>query len=143
MRWESSLTIDAPVIVVWNLTVDVANWPALSPTIQRVERLDDGPLRVGSRARIKQPGQTEAEWTVVRLDEGREFAWQTKRMGLTMTGAHVLEAVGDGCRNTLTLDVEGRGAALFGRLFGSVVQRSLETENAGFATATRTGRRTP
>lgn len=132
MRWESSVEIDAPAAAVWQLTTDVADWPTMTPTMTRVVRLDDGPMRVGSQARIKQPRQAEAVWTVTRLVDGREFTWQTKRMGLTMTGSHLLEPVGDKTRNTLTLAVEGRGSVLFGRLFGRMIHSSIETENAGF-----------
>jgi hypothetical protein len=71
-------------------------------------------------------------WTVTRLDEGREFVWETTRLGLTMTGSHVMEQLGDNCRNTLTIDVQGRGAALFGRLFGRAIRKALATENSGF-----------
>ncbi len=140
MRWESTATIDAPVDEVWRLTMDVENWPAITPTMTTVRRLDEGPLRVGSRARVKQPGQTAAVWTVTRLDERREFTWETRRMGLTMSGSHLLEPAGAGCRNTLVLDVRGPGAGLFGLLFGRLARRSIETENAGFrAAAARSG----
>jgi uncharacterized membrane protein len=132
MRFTSTVTIEAPVEVVWRLTVDVEGWPAITPTMTRVARLDAGPLHEGSRARVKQPRQPEAVWTVTRLDEGREFSWQTTRMGLTMVGSHLLEEVGNGCRNTLTLDLEGPGSGLFGRLFGRVISTTIETENAGF-----------
>jgi len=33
-----------------------------------VERLDDGPITLGSRARVKQPGQRPAVWTVTELE---------------------------------------------------------------------------
>lgn len=132
MRWENTELIDAPVDAVWQLTTDVTNWPAITPTVTRVARLDEGPMRVGSQARIKQPRQTEAVWTVTRLAEGREFTWQTRRMGLTMTGSHLLEPVGDKCRNTLTLDIRGPGAGLFGKVFGRLLLDSITTENAGF-----------
>ena len=132
MRWEDTVTIDAPADVVWDLTLDVTHWPEITPTMTRIERLDDGPMRVGSSARVKQPRQTAAVWTVTRLEEGREFTWQTRRMGMTMTGSHLLEPLGDHCRNTLTLDVEGPGSVLFGRLFGRVLRSSIATENAGF-----------
>jgi carbon monoxide dehydrogenase subunit G len=146
MRWENTVTIEAPAEVVWRLTVDVTNLPAITPTMTRVIRLDDGPMRVGSRARIKQPGQPEAVWTVTRIDEGREFGdgsdpnvrqftWETKRMGLAMTGSHLIRQVGDQCQNTLVLDVQGRGAGLFGRIFGRALRSAIETENAGFRTA--------
>jgi uncharacterized membrane protein len=132
MSFETTVQIDAPVEVVWRLTMDVTAWPNMTPTITRVVRLDEGPLRIGSRARIKQPGQTAAVWTVTRLEQGRVFAWQTKRGWLTMTGAHLLEPVDGGCRNTLTLDITGVGAGLFARAFGRQMLSAIETENAGF-----------
>jgi uncharacterized membrane protein len=135
MRFEDTVVIDAPVDTVWDMTIDVASWPSITPTITRLQRLDDGPMRVGSRARIKQPGQAEAVWTVTRIEDGREFTWQTRRLGLTMTGSHRLEPVGAATRNTLTLDVEGPGAGLFGRLFGRTMRNAIATENASFRAA--------
>ena len=132
MQWKSILTIDAPVAVVWRLTTDIANWPAVTPTVTRLDRLDDGPLRVGSRARLEQPGQAPAVWTVTRLDEGREFTWRTSRLGLTMTGSHLLEEVDGRCRNVLTLDLDGFGAGLVGRLVGRRINDTIATENASF-----------
>lgn len=131
MHCENVVTIDAPVDVVWRLTTDIENWPAVTPTVTRIVRLDSGPLRVGSRARIKQPRQSEAVWTVTRIADGREFTWQTRRLGLTLIGSHLLEAVDGGCRNTLTLDAVGLGSGLFGRVFGRLMRTAIETENAG------------
>lgn len=135
MRWENVVTIGAPAEVVWRLTQDVERWPEYTPTMRKVQRLDDGPLRVGSTARVEQPAQTPAVWTVSTLDEGRVFAWQTRRMGLVLTGSHTIEAIdGTRCRNILALDVTGRGARLFGLIFGALFSRSLSRENAGFRT---------
>jgi Polyketide cyclase / dehydrase and lipid transport len=120
------------VDIVWRLTVDLEGWPAITPTVTRLARLDDGPLGVGSRARLKQPRQPEAVWTVTHLEPGRRFTWQTTRLGLTMIGSHLLDAAGGGCRNTLTLDVQGAGAALFGRLAGRRIGDAIAAENAGF-----------
>jgi uncharacterized membrane protein len=135
MRWETSIVIAAPVARVWALTLDITGWPSITPTMTRVVLLDDGPLRVGSRARIKQPRQTEAVWTVSRIDENREFAWQTRRMGQTWTATHVLTPEGNGTRNTLTFDISGPGAGLTGGLIGRVVRSGIETENASFKRA--------
>lgn len=133
MRWEDTVTIQAPADRVWQLNIDVANWPTLTPTtMRRVERLDDGPFGLDSSARIKQPGQAAAVWTVTRFEPGREFAWQTKRMGMTMTGVHVLEPLATGCRNTLAIEITGPGSGVFGRLFGGMIHRAITTENACF-----------
>jgi hypothetical protein len=52
-----------------------------------------------------------------------------------MTGSHHLEPTGTGTRNTLTLDVSGPGAGIFGRLFGRLMRNAIATENAGFRAA--------
>jgi hypothetical protein len=133
MRWEDSITIEAPADRVWQLTIDVTNWPTLSPkTMQRVERLDDGPFGLGSSARIKQPGQPAAVWTVTQFDAGRRFVWHTRRMGLTLVATHHVEDLGPRCRNTLVVEATGRGSGLFGRVIGPLLLRTIATENACF-----------
>ncbi|NUO61039.1 MAG: hypothetical protein HOV71_14855 [Hamadaea sp.] len=135
MRWENTVTIDAPTGRVWDLTTDVENLPSVTPTMRRVVRLDDGPIHEGSRAKIWQPAQTPAVWTVTKLDPSREFSWQTRRLGVTMTGRHLLADDGDGCRNTLVLEVTGPGAKLVGALLGKTFAKALATENAGLQRA--------
>jgi hypothetical protein len=49
-----------------------------------------------------------------------------------MVASHDLAEDGDGCRNTLTLDLVGLGAGLVGRLAGRWIGGNIETENAGF-----------
>jgi len=132
VRWTDVLLIRAPADAVWRLTTQVADWPSFLPTVQRLERLDDGPLRVGSSARVKQPGQPAATWIVTRLEPGREFTWQAIRPGLTLIASHLLEDAAGGCRNTLTLEATGPAARPFGWAFGPMVRRSLRSENAGF-----------
>jgi uncharacterized membrane protein len=129
MKWEHSLAVDAPASVVWDFTVDIDNLPSVTPTITSVERLDSGPLAVGSRARLKQPRQAPAVWTVTELDEGRAFVWQTRRLWLTMVGAHRIEDLGDSCRNTLTLELNGWGSRLLGALLGRTVRSTIATES--------------
>jgi hypothetical protein len=133
MHCEETTLIDAPVDLIWRLTTEIGDWPAFMPTVRRVERLDSGPLRVGSTARLKQPGQTAAVWTVTRLDPLREFTWETRRTGFRMTGRHLLEPAGAGTRNTLMLDTDGRTAALFSALFGGLMRSSIHRESAAIA----------
>ena len=124
--------IHAPVDVVWDLTTDVAGLPAATPTITRAEPLDPVPLAVGGRARLTQPGLATRVWTVTEIDPGRVFAWTTKVMGVRMTGRHELRSVDDGCENTLSIELEGFGAGLLGRIARRRMAESLTTENAGF-----------
>ncbi|GAA2640062.1 hypothetical protein Adu01nite_75610 [Paractinoplanes durhamensis] len=101
--------------------------------MQRLDRLDAGELRVGSTARLKQPGQSSAVWTVTRLEPERDFSWRTSRAGVRMTGRHLLAAVDGGTRMTLVLETEGPAAGLLSALFGGLMRASLRREAAGFA----------
>jgi uncharacterized membrane protein len=134
MRWTNTLAMNAPADLIWELNTDVERWPTCTPTMQSVARLDDGPFRVGSHARIKQPGQRTAIWTVTRMIPGQEFSWQSKRRGLVFTGTHRVETPGPETRNTLEFEVTGPLSRAFGLLFGMAVRRSLRLENAGFKT---------
>jgi carbon monoxide dehydrogenase subunit G len=135
MYREHSTVISAPPSVVWRLTTDVERWPSFMPTVQAVERLEPGPLRVGSSARVKQPGQTAAVWTVSTIAPETEFTWETRRMGLHMIGKHLLTPAGAGTRNTLSIEVSGRGAGIFAALFGGMIARVIQRENEAFQRA--------
>ncbi len=137
MHATHTLLIDAPLEIVWRLTLDIERWPSISPTMNAVERLDEGPLRVGTRARVSQPMMRPAVWTVTDLVPGVRFVWETHTMGARLVGGHHVEAVGDRCRNTLTLDVDGWSAPVLALVAGRQMRRALEAENAGFATAAR------
>jgi uncharacterized membrane protein len=136
MRIEHSIDITAPIERVWDLTMDVEAWPGLTPTITRVERLDSGPLAVGSRARIKQPAQRAKVWTVTELEAGKCFAWATKAVGTKMTGGHALSQTEAGTtKNTLTVDIEGPLAPVVGRLLRRPILSAITEENQGFKRA--------
>lgn len=135
MRFDHDLLIQAPVETVWDLTLDVERWPETTPTITEVVRLDDGPLAVGSRARIKQPAQSARVWTVSRLEHPHEFEWGTSFGPVRMVGGHHLAPEGDGCRNRLSLEVTGFGSRVLWLLAGRAMRKAIVTENEGFKAA--------
>ncbi len=135
MTITHELVIDAPVEQVWALTVDVESWPTMTSTMTSVERLDDGPLRVGSTARIKQPGQPARVWTVTALEPNEEFAWETKAFGMRMVGGHHLEPLANGCRNVLSVEISGAWSGVAQALLGSQFRKAITTENEGFRAA--------
>src|SRR5580765_507243 len=63
---EFSISVDirAAPPRVWALISDIEGWPGWTPTVKSVERLDAGPLAVGSRARIRQPKLLPAVWQI-------------------------------------------------------------------------------
>lgn len=132
MEWTNEATIDAPVDVVWQLTTDVTAWPTYMPTVTSLQRLEDGPLRLGASARIKQPGQRAAIWRVTEFEPGRRFSWRSERRGVTMIGTHTVEPEGNGSRNVLTITMTGPLTPVLGPLMGPLMGRVLRTENACF-----------
>jgi carbon monoxide dehydrogenase subunit G len=133
MEWTQTQNIDAPPEVVWELATDVASWPEYMSTVQTVERVEGGPLRLGASAMIKQPGQRKALWTVTEFTPGRTFSWVSQRRGMAMTGSHRVEPEGAGARSTLTLTMSGPLAPILGPVLGPLMRRVLRTENACFA----------
>lgn len=133
MRYEETAQLDAPIDLVWRLTIGIEDWPAFLPTVRRTQRLDTGELRVGSSARLKQPGQSTATWTVTHLEPMREFTWECKRPGLRLIGRHLLEPSGTGTRMTLALDTAGPLAGVMSALLGGMMRTSLRRESEGFA----------
>jgi uncharacterized membrane protein len=138
MQITSERDIAASVDRVWQLTIDIERWPTLTPTVTSVERLDDGPLHVGSAARVVQPRQRPTVWTVTTFDEGKVFEWKAKMLSVTMTGTHRLEATADGCHNTLMIGLSGFGSSVLGRMVGRQIKTAIDTENDGFKKAAET-----
>lgn len=139
MEITDTTIIDAPVERVWALTLDLEALPSTTPTVTEVERLDDGLVQVGSRARLVQPGLPRRVWTVEEVDAPHRFAWATRLLGVRMIGVHELAEAGPHrCRLTLRVVFEGRGAGLLARVGGRSIARSLAAEGAGFARAAET-----
>jgi hypothetical protein len=132
MRIEHHTDIEAPPAVVFALTIDIERWPQLTPTVTTVERLDQGPLRVGSQAYIKQPGQRRAVWTVDALEPDRRFVWSTTTSGIRMLATHLVEPIPSGSRSSLQVELSGIAAMFLGPLLRRKIQRVLATENDGF-----------
>ena len=134
MRLENEIDIAAPSETVWALTLDVEGWPEVTPTMTEITRLDDGPLAVGSQARVKQPAQRARVWTVTRLDPNH-YEWDAKMGPIRMRGGHHVTPTDTGCTNLLALDLEGLGSGLFGLVAKRTLAKALQQENEGFKAA--------
>ena len=136
MHVEHELLIEATPEALWALTVDIEEWPTMFPTVTTVERLEDGPIVVGSTALIRQPGQRPRVWTVTEVDAPHRFVWSAPIGKAQMTACHDLTPVGAGsCLNRLSIDVDGPGSRILGLLLGWKMAKVLATENQGFAAA--------
>jgi uncharacterized protein YndB with AHSA1/START domain len=129
----SRITVDirATPKRVWAVLSDIEGWPEWTPSVKSIERLDSGPLVVGSRARIRQPRLLPAEWRITSLDKGRSFTWVTRSFGVSVTAHHLVEATRSGSRATLSIKFEGLLGPFVGWLTSRLNDRYLGLEAAG------------
>lgn len=122
-----------PAAVVWARLIDVESWPSWTRSVTRIERLDSGPLRVGSRATVVQPHVRPSVWEVTDLQDQREFTWRSRQPGTTVIARHVLTARSDGTSVLLTLELRGPLTWLARMLAGRRLVRYLRMEADGLA----------
>ena len=132
MRFEASIDIAAPAERVFAVYTDVERWPEWTQSVTSVERFDEGPLRVGSRARIRQPRLPMAVWEVTELVPDRSFTWVARGPGFGTTGSHVVTPLdGDRAKATASLEQAGLLGPLVGRLTKRLTNAYLDMEVRG------------
>jgi hypothetical protein len=131
MKYEEHIHIDAAVDTIFSVMTDVAAWPSWTDSVTDVTPDEPGPLRVGSRVRVKQPGFPAAVWEVTDVVPGSGFTWQNKAPGLTSVGHHYVSVDGKG-RPQATLTIVQRGPLSFLlRPYGRRTRRYLGLEANG------------
>lgn len=130
-RFETTIEIDAPPARVWAIISDVERWHEWTPSITRIERLDRGPMRVGSKARVKQPKLAASTYEITIWEPNRGFDWVTRSGGVTGVGKHWIEPVDGGSRVTLGVEFSGALAGVIGWLFGALTTRYINLEAQG------------
>src|SRR5207344_741164 len=92
---RASITINAPIDVVWSVFTDVERWPTWASSFTSVE-LINGPMRLGARARIRQPRLLTVVWEVTKWEPGRSWTWTAIGPGARTEAYHNLTASGRG-----------------------------------------------
>jgi hypothetical protein len=131
---EQSVTVDIEATPerVWEVLSDVESWSEWTETVTWVRRLDEGPLRSGSRARILQPKLPETEYVVTELEPGRSFTWVATGPGVTTTARHEVEGLpGGSSRVRLAVEQGGWLGSVMGRFYRGLTDRYLANEAAG------------
>lgn len=126
--FETSRHIDAAPQPVWEVIADVVRWPEWTPTVDAVEQLDSGPLRVGFRAKVRQPKLPQAVWQVTEVAAGRSFTWESRGPGIRTIAGHQVVPDGTGCRVTLSIEQAGPLGAVAALLWRRLTQRYIELE---------------
>jgi uncharacterized membrane protein len=134
--YSAEATTLAPRDQVWQALVDVTDWPRWTPSYTSIKRLDDGPLAVGSRARVKQPRLAPSIVEVTELDAGRGFTWVSSSVGVRFVGRHrLVPEPGGGTRIDLVAELSGRLAGTVKLLLGRRIQQYVRLEANGIKAA--------
>ena len=126
-----TVAIDAPTAVVWRELVDVERWPQWTATMTSVKRLEEGPLAIGSSARIKQPMMRAMVWRVNAFVEQQSFTWAASSPGLTLAADHELAVDGNTTIVTLRARFSGPLGGLLGWMSSSRSRRFVQMEADG------------
>ena len=128
---------------VWDVMSDGERWAEWTPSVTSVE-IYDKPLRVGSRALIRQPGVPPGKFRITALEPGRSFTWATGIPGILYAHArHSIEPVPAGSRVTLSLRFDGLLGGVMGRRMADLNHRYLAMEAAGLKRFSEEGPRDP
>ncbi|HEX3264524.1 MAG TPA: SRPBCC family protein [Candidatus Limnocylindrales bacterium] len=140
MRFERSIEIEAIQQRVWDVVSDVEAWPTRVDTVERIELLTPVPLGLGGKVRLRQPKLREGEWQVTTWDPPAFFEWVQKPGGMTIIAGHRVDAIADGrARLTLTIEMRGPLAPIFGRMYGGLTKDYLARECEGMKRAAEAG----
>jgi uncharacterized membrane protein len=125
-----SISIEAPIDVVWSVFTDVEQWSTWTTSVTSVQLLD-GPMRVGATARIRQPKLPAVTWTVTEFDPGRSWTWQATSPGARTVATHHLTGSGTTTVATQSIVQGGPLGRIVGRLYRSLTARYLTLEAEG------------
>jgi uncharacterized membrane protein len=136
VRYEVTVETTAAPAAVWALLADVTHWPDWTPTVTSVTALGDGPLRVGSRYKVRQPGILPAVWEVTGCAEDASFVWASSSPGSRLVAGHeVRPNEAGGTTVVLSIDHTGALAGVIDAVLGKKIRRYVETEAASLAAA--------
>jgi len=127
---RASITIDAPIDIVWSVFTDVERWPTWASSFTSVE-LIDGPMRLGAKARIRQPRLPTVVWEVTKWEPGRSWTWVATGPGARTEASHVLTASGRGTVAEQSIVSSGPLGRLVAFLYRSLTRRYLAIEAEG------------
>src|SRR4051812_25422716 len=131
MITESSVAIEAPPSLIWDVYADVERWSQWTASIRSVTALDGPEIAAGHRFEIRQPRFPKLVWVVTAVEPGVSWTWQHKSFGGTTVASH--ELTSSGRRTTVGQRIEQRGpiGVTVGLMIRGLTKRYLTMEGEG------------
>jgi uncharacterized membrane protein len=132
MITDSSVDVDAPAAVVWDVFADVERWSEWTASIERIVPMDGPGIEVGKRFEIKQPRMPKLVWEVTEVDPGVSWTWRQRSPGGTTLASHeVVPHAADRTRVRQRIEQRGPVGLVVGVLMLRLTKRYLDLEGQG------------
>ena len=127
-----TVSIDAPVQLVWDTMTDVEEWPRWASYMSTLRKQDRAPFALGSRVRVVPKGMPGSVWTVTEYESPRSYTWSTQvAPGLGLVAGHVLQPKDGGTIATFSLATSGLLGAVLSPALSIVFRRNTRLATAG------------
>jgi ribosome-associated toxin RatA of RatAB toxin-antitoxin module len=123
-QYSTSILINADQEAIWKVLSDVAHWPEWTPTVTKVEVLDQPELKLNHRYKVYQPKLQPAVWSVSVLTPPSSFTWESRMPGMLMIGEHTLKPVN---ANQTELSLKFAFQGWFGKIIGRLYRKTVES----------------
>ncbi|QJB70060.1 SRPBCC domain-containing protein [Parasphingorhabdus halotolerans] len=130
-EFRNKIEIAASPSQIWSILIDFEKWPQWSDSFSALQRLDDGPVGLGSRIRIKQPRLFPRNWTITEWNPDNSFSWISKGGGVTSFANHWIETDRDVCTFHQSMNISGFLGRPTAILLKATICRYMDMEAAG------------
>jgi uncharacterized membrane protein len=137
MEVRVSGEVTAPAAAIWKVFEEVCRWPGLISSYESIIQLSGEAFKRGSKYRLKLKGLSATDWTVIELQPGVGFVWESRRPGFQMYAEHWIKKTDDQSKSVVTLVFvqEGYFGMILGPFLKGKVQKMVELEFQGLKRA--------
>ena len=111
LSYARESTIRRPPEAVFDFLTDLRHELDWNPNAEHVEKLTDGPIRVGTRFRARWSGTGSTDVVVIHHDRPHAWATRSSAMGIEVIASGSVSAIAGGSRYTIRLELRPRGMA--------------------------------
>lgn len=124
---ERSFDVPVSLTVAWEVLGRVESWPTWAAHIRSVVVTPAGPIGPGSSGAILLRNGIRSTFRMEECRPGVHWLWAGPFLWLTVRYDHRFEALApDRTRLTWTVDADGFGVSVLGRLFAAIYARNLD-----------------
>jgi uncharacterized membrane protein len=130
-RLTKDILINADIKKVFGIWTDIEKWNLWTKSIKQISYLENSSFKVGGRAKVIQPKLSPAEWTITEIKGDKSFTWETKILGVTAIGEHILERSSSGTIAKSILSYKGFLASILSAISRKLTIRYMTMEMEG------------